>query len=84
MTLSAFVQNILTLTTLFKGSVTSWFRSKERNKQVGGHSRSLHLCGLAVDIVLDDDTLKHEFFKMCVRLGLRVVDEGDHYHVQIP
>ena len=65
------------------GSVTSGKRSRKRNKQVGGVSTSMHLLGLAKDIVLDDRARDFWLFKaLCKRLKLFVLDEGDHIHVQ--
>jgi hypothetical protein len=67
----------------FGGSVTSGHRSAKRNAAVGGVPNSLHLQGLAVDIVLDDPAHHGEFLMACSRLGLRAIDEGDHIHVQV-
>lgn len=69
-----------------RGSVTSWYRTGDRNMSVGGHLRSLHLQGLAVDVVLDEP-LTHKIatdarHRLAADLGLKLVIEGDHDHLQ--
>ena len=68
---------------VFEGSVTSGRRTQKRNKLVGGVEHSLHLVGLAADIVLDEPSKHGELLEACGRLGLRAIDEGDHIHVQV-
>lgn len=79
-----FAQQIAMLAAAFDLSVTSWWRSHKRNKAVGGKDDSRHLVGLAVDIVLDEGQDAVAFVKLAVALGLEVLAEGDHYHVQAP
>lgn len=69
------------------GSVTSWVRTPNRNSAVGGVMRSHHLSGLAVDVVLDEP-LTHKIatdarHKLAADLGLRLVIEGDHDHLEV-
>jgi uncharacterized protein YcbK (DUF882 family) len=66
------------------GSITSGLRSKLRNRVVGGHSRSRHLTGFAVDVVLDEMSAeaKRKFQDALIAAGLLGLDEGDHIHVQ--
>jgi len=65
------------------GSVTSGKRSRKRNAAVGGVSNSMHLLDLAKDIVLDDRKRDRFLFaRLCKRLRLWILDEGDHIHVQ--
>lgn len=78
-----FALAVATLAVEFDLSVTSWYRSHKRNKSVGGVENSLHLCGLAVDIVLDNDSDKESFIKRAQRFGLRIIDEGHHLHIQV-
>jgi len=76
--------NLVALVLLFAdGSVTSWLRSKKHNEEVGGHPESLHLVGLAVDVVFDSHGQKMDGIHMAERLGLLAIDEGDHVHVQV-
>lgn len=79
-----FEDKIRCLALFFPLSVTSWLRSAKRNAQVGGVGDSRHLLGLAVDVVLDDAGNRDFFTNEAKRLGLQVIDEGDHLHVQEP
>jgi len=79
-----FEDKIRCLALLFELSVTSWIRSKSRNAAVGGAANSRHLLGLAVDVVLDDPGARVFFESHAKTLGLQVIDEGDHLHVQEP
>jgi hypothetical protein len=63
-------------------SVTSWGRSAKHNAQVDGHPDSWHRLWLSADVVLDNPADGPSFDRQCARLGLRVLDEGDHRHVQ--
>jgi len=78
-----FVFIILHVAVTYKFSVTSWIRTPKRNKHVGGHPHSKHLLGLAVDIVPDDPDDKAIIMLTFRKLGLMVLDEGDHIHVQV-
>jgi len=60
--------------------VTSWWRSRRDNARVAGHPNSQHLTGLALDVL--PDRAGHAFAQMARAIGLVVVDEGDHFHVQ--
>ncbi|MHC4607351.1 MAG: D-Ala-D-Ala carboxypeptidase family metallohydrolase [Planctomycetota bacterium] len=61
--------------------VTSWYRDPEKNAAVGGHPRSLHLSGLALDLVLPTRDVAG-FVAMARAAGLIAVAEPDHVHVQ--
>ena len=82
MTIHKFVDAVLTLQSEFDFSVTSWFRTKKRNKGVGGSGESFHLCGLGVDCVLDIPDDQDPFIKRARRLGLDAIFEGDHIHLE--
>lgn len=82
MTVSDFAGKIELLASIFPLSVTSWFRSKKRNTAIGGHPRSSHLFGLAVDVVIENPEDKKYFLKTVEALGLGFLDEGDHIHIQ--
>ena len=81
-----FVEKVVTLLEIYPGSVTSWFRSHKRNKEVGGGRASWHLAGLAVDIVLDDMEESHRIsmVQRARRIGLDAIDEIDHVHLEVP
>ena len=77
-----FEDKIKSLLLAYPGSITSWIRSPKRNKAVGGAAHSMHLVGLAVDIVLDDPKQNYDCIQMATRIGgLWMVDEGDHIHM---
>lgn len=62
-------------------SITSFWRSPEKNRQVHGSPKSQHLIGTALDVVPRGD---FEAFKERARLaGLVAVNEGDHVHLQL-
>ena len=65
-------------------SVTSGYRSEERNSEVGGHpTQSKHLLGMAVDFVSGERGLEQgrEYAR---KLGFWTIIHGDppHLHVQ--
>ena len=59
--------------------VTSWWRSVDRNRLVGGNQYSQHLVGLAADAVVRDEP---GFVKCLAGHGLLGLAEGDHVHWQ--
>ena len=63
-------------------SVTSWGRTPNHNKTVGGVTDSAHLLWIAADVVYDmpGDVPWHD--ALAARVGLMIVHEGDHDHVQ--
>jgi len=65
-----------------RGSITSWGRSVQHNKFVGGVGNSWHLLWLGIDVVLDEMKHNPEFEADAVRLGLKPIFEMDHYHLQ--
>ena len=79
-----FHQTLITLSTHFRFSQTSGYRTTKRNQAVGGVPDSRHLYWLAVDVVLDDPLDTAAFVKEAVRQGLSVLEEGDHLHIQVP
>lgn len=64
------------------GSVTSWIRSERHNATVGGHPRSKHLDGRAVDIVYDVTPPLDARRALAERLTLKLIPESDHDHLQ--
>lgn len=82
MTLATFAQSALDYCRATNGSVTSWGRTPKRNTAVGGHPRSYHLQFLAIDVVYDAPVPLPEAKRVGLRLGLKVVREKDHDHLQ--
>lgn len=82
MSIIGFLLRVIALRVEIAFSVTSWFRTEMRNREKGGAAESLHLAGLAVDIVLDTPTYKEFLLKRARRYGLVAIDEGDHVHLQ--
>lgn len=67
---------------LFGASTTSAQRTLKHNKAVGGVPNSAHLFGRARDVVYDTPPDKDKCVSMGARLGLRVIIEDDHHHLQ--
>jgi len=66
----------------FRGlTVTSWFRTPEKNRIEGGAEQSQHLFGLAWDLAVPRDSLQHLAQHLSAQ-GLVAVRERDHVHVQ--
>lgn len=62
--------------------LTSWFRGAAENKAVGGLPNSLHLVGLAIDVTGQQQALA-AFASSARRIGLTVVTERSHLHLQL-
>ena len=82
MTAYEFAFHVLTLAVEFRFSVTSWGRTRERNARAKGLKNSYHLAFCAVDVVLDDHEAIGTFSKRAKQLGVEVIAEGDHLHVE--
>lgn len=66
----------------FKGfNITSWWRSPWHNKKVGGSPTSLHLIGWAFDIIPGGRNVASKV-KDALPFS-KVINEGDHVHVQL-
>jgi uncharacterized protein YcbK (DUF882 family) len=64
------------------GQLTSWYRDPARNAACGGAAFSKHLRALAIDVrVAPAERLRA--IVAFQNAGLRVIDEGDHLHVQL-
>jgi len=77
-----FIQMVMAICGAYGGSITSSWRSAAHNTAVGGNPQSLHLVGLAADIVFDTTAGKAQAIALAQRMGWGVLDEGDHVHVQ--
>jgi uncharacterized protein YcbK (DUF882 family) len=60
--------------------LTSWYRDPANNARVGGHPQSQHLLALAIDFLPDHAGAR--LADAARSVGLVVIDEGDHFHVQ--
>lgn len=67
---------------LMNASQTSGYRTQAHNAEVGGVNNSLHLVGLAVDVVYDNPISSGFRESIAKRLGLLLIEEGDHDHLQ--
>jgi hypothetical protein len=63
-------------------SVTSYGRTLAHNQKVGGVPDSAHLLWLAADVVYDKDGDVEWRTRVAKRLGLTLIHEGDHDHLQ--
>jgi hypothetical protein len=64
-------------------SVVSWFRTELRNRAEGGLVDSRHLDGLGADVIPDPSENRADIITTARSLGLQVVDEGDHIHIEL-
>ena len=67
---------------LFGASTTSAGRTPTHNAAVGGVAQSAHLFGRARDVVYDEPQSAAGRVAVGARLGLRVIIEVDHDHLQ--
>ena len=82
MTPTEFVDALRTYCFRFGGSVTSLGRTPAHNVAVGGVADSLHQVWLAGDVVYDAPQPLEARERTAARLGLRLVPESDHDHLQ--
>lgn len=62
--------------------ITSWCRSAQRNREVGGVENSLHLVCLALDVVGPPNEVQR--LALAWRgIGLDAVQESDHLHLEL-
>jgi hypothetical protein len=64
------------------GSITSYGRTVRHNAAVKGVPQSAHQFWLAADIVYDDTVDQNLANDTAKRLGLRLIREDDHDHLQ--
>lgn len=59
--------------------ITSGYRTKERNKQVGGVEDSAHTKGLAADIFYHNEKEKYLIFSALVQAGFRRIGVASNF-----
>lgn len=80
---SVFLASVFRFVTTTRASVTSWCRTPEHNTKVGGVPDSPHLEGFGVDVVYDHPGVGGGARDaLAAELGLELVHEGDHDHIQ--
>ncbi len=66
---------------------SSYLRTPQENESVGGHRASQHLIGTAMDVVGPENRSTFDgrpaFTRLLNQLGLTVLDQGTHLHVQL-
>ena len=77
-----FFDAVRSFCTVLGGNVTSYGRSKIHNLAVGGVRYSAHQVWLGADIVYDTLPQLEARSEWAARLGLKLVVENDHDHLQ--
>lgn len=78
-----FLCRLVSLYELQPFSVSSWLRTPTHNAAVGGHPESLHLAGLAADLVPDNHGTIETLASHAKACGLHYEVADDHLHVQV-
>jgi hypothetical protein len=82
MTPTEFHDRLMRYCALTGASVTSYGRTVRHNLVVEGVASSAHLFWLAADVVYDDATAPALAERWAERLGLKLIREEDHHHLQ--
>lgn len=82
MTPDQFLDTVRTYCHRFNASITSYYRTPLHNTHVGGVRYSAHQVWLAVDVVYDDGTNLNGADEWASALGLEILHEPDHDHIQ--
>lgn len=82
MTPYQFFDAVRSFCTVLNGSVSSYGRAKAHNVAVGGVKYSAHQVWLGADVVYDTLPAIEERSEWAARLGLKLVVENDHDHLQ--
>lgn len=77
---TVFQRGLGSLQSLSGARVTSYVRSVDHNREVGGDPHSQHLLGIAADLAPSS----YRLVQIAQSMGFGyVLDEGDHVHVQL-
>lgn len=82
MTIGEFAEKANTYCQLTGASEVGGRRTAARNKDKSGVAHSAHLAGLARDVVYDVEPPKSERGAWAAAMGLRILFEPDHDHLQ--
>lgn len=84
MTVGDFMEAVYEYCLIHNAYTTSGIRSAKHNKEVGGVPFSPHRFGRGMDVLYDDPNTQNDPARLEVakRLGLKLVVEGDHDHLQ--
>ena len=84
MTALEFAAAVLTIALEVPMSATSWGRTRKHNaaSHVMGVVNSHHLRWCGLDVELDDRGDESRLFAAARRVGLEVIVEEDHYHLE--
>ena len=81
-----FIMAVLPIAQEYGCSITSYFRTPQRNELVGGVPDSKHLKAEAIDCVLDADSYHpsgaSEFFSRLEDFGFEVIIYPTHIHIE--
>ena len=63
-------------------NVTSGFRCKKHNKNIGGATKSAHMDALALDIRIKSDSYTRELITLAIECGFSGIEVGSkHIHI---
>jgi hypothetical protein len=82
MTPSDFMELLIAYCLFTRGSVKSYGRTLQHNAQVGGVELSAHQFWVGADVVYDEPVELELAKATAERLGLRLIREADHDHLQ--
>lgn len=82
MRISEFAEAVALYSAMHGASVTSWGRSTVHNRAVGGVPNSAHRFWRGADVVYDNPVAVNTRIEAARRLGLLLIPEGDHDHLQ--
>ena len=78
----AFILAVVPITQEYGCSITSYFRTPQRNELVGGVENSKHLKAEAIDCVLDDRNLNVDLYLAVTEMGYDMIVYPTHIHIE--